>query len=97
MAIDFNTLTMGEIARIEKLGGVPVSTFASGNVPLGAPMAALALVLKNREDKAYTWNDAQSLTFPEVAAILGTDTDDTDTTADATALETREDAPALEE
>jgi len=71
MAIDYSTLTMGEIATIESLSGQSIGALEDQDSPKGLALAALAYVGKLREDKSFTWNDAQALTLTEVTELLG--------------------------
>lgn len=75
--IDINTLTLGEVAKIEELSGMPISAIGDDDKPKGLALAALAFVAKRREQLAagqkpsFTWNQAQDLTFDDAQAILG--------------------------
>ncbi len=89
--IDVNSLTMGEIALVEKLGGQSISAIADDAAPKGKTMAALALVIKRRNGHPeFTWNDAQNLTFTEVSELLGLEDEDA---ADDEAEDEAEDPP----
>lgn len=73
--IDISTLTLGEVAKIEDLSGLPISAIGDEDKPKGNALAALALVLKRRDgDPGFTWNQAQALTFDEVQTLMGTNT-----------------------
>ncbi|MGM7677572.1 hypothetical protein [Microbacterium sp. A94] len=89
MAIDYSTLTMGEIGQIESLSGQGIAVLENEQAPKGLALAALAFIVKRRENPRFTWNEAQSLTFAEVGDVLGLDTsDDTETeTTDADPFE----------
>ena len=75
MAIDYSTLNMGEIALIESLSNAPFAVLAEEDKPKGLALAALAFVIKKRENSEFTWNDAQALTLAEVTALIGSDED----------------------
>lgn len=77
MALDINTLKLGEIAVIEDLTKGPFEdAFAEGK-PKGNALAALGMVAKRREQLAegklpdFSWNDAQDLTMDQVQELLG--------------------------
>lgn len=79
---DINRLTLGEVAKIEELSGMPISEIGNDDKPKGLALAALAFVAKRRQDPKFSWNDAQSLTFDEANEILGLDaTDEQEETA----------------
>lgn len=88
--IDINKLTLGEVAKIEELSGQPISAIGDEDKPKGLALAALAFVAKRREDSAFTWNAAQSLTFDEANTILGFGQDQDEEGSDAPL----DDAPA---
>lgn len=75
--IDISTLTLGEVAKIEDLAGLPISAIADDDKPKGLALAALAYVVKRRTGTPdFTWNQAQALTFSEVNDLLGLDEDE---------------------
>lgn len=82
MALDISKLTMGEVAKIEQLSGQAISAIGDEGSPKGLSMAALAYVVKRREDPKYTWNAAQDLTFSEAQDILGLDGGDEEEASD---------------
>ena len=69
--LDVNKLTLGEVAKIEELSGMPITEIGDDDKPKGLALAALAFVAKRRQDPKYSWNDAQSLNFDEANEILG--------------------------
>lgn len=69
--IDINKLTLGEVAKIEELSGMPISAIGDEDRPKGLAMAALAFIAKRREDPSFSWNAAQNLGLEEANAILG--------------------------
>lgn len=73
--IDFNSLTVGEAAKVEELSGQSLDSLAETNTPKVLSMAALAYVWKRRSDKTFSWNDALGLTMTEMRQILGMDDD----------------------
>lgn len=80
--IDLNTLTLGEIDRIETLGGCSIDMISTDTQPKGKPLAALAFVVKRRNELAagdkprFTFNDAMALTMVEANTLIGLDQDD---------------------
>jgi hypothetical protein len=87
-------LTLGEIATVEKLVGVPASEW--GDAPSqGKLLAALAFVYTRREDPEYTWNQALDLTQEDALAVLtrwGHDLGDTEAAEDGEAPDPTEPA-----
>ncbi len=76
-AID--SLTLGEIAKVEELSGQSVNGLADDNAPKGKMLAAMAFVVKRRSDREFTWNDAMGLTMEQANAIIAPE-DDADAT-----------------
>ena len=70
MALSINTLTLGEVAIVEDLSGLPFAAIADNDKPKGKALAALAFVAKRREDPTFTWNDAQALTMADFGALI---------------------------
>lgn len=66
---DFNSLTMREIDELERLSGQGLSALNDDDKPKGKVLAAIAYTFRLREDKTYTWNQAQDLTLKEITAI----------------------------
>lgn len=86
MALDIQRLTLGEVAKIEELSGQSITSIGDDIQPKGNALAAMAFVAKRREDKKFSWNDAQSLTFEEANAILGLTEDDSSEEHEADAV-----------
>lgn len=76
--IDISTLTVAEVAKIEELSGQPITAFEDENRPKALPMAALAFVIKRREDSTFTWNKALELPFSDLSVIIGLGEDEED-------------------
>lgn len=68
--MDIKNLTMGEISKIEELSGLPLSALSDDDKPKGKLMAALAMVIKRREDSKFTLEMANKLTMAEINALL---------------------------
>lgn len=71
--MDIKTLTMGEIAKIEDLSGLPISALGDEDAPKGKLMAALALVIKRRTDSKFTLEMANQMTMEEITSLMGVD------------------------
>ncbi|GAA3022199.1 hypothetical protein [Microbacterium dextranolyticum] len=72
MAIDSASLTLGEIATVEKLGGYSLASLDDSSAPKGNMLAALALVYRRRQGHPeFSWNEATALTITEAYEILG--------------------------
>lgn len=78
--MDVNSLTLGEVAKVEDLAGMSISAISDAEKPKGRALAALAFVFQRRADPTFTWNQAQDLTLEQANTILGI-TDDDDATA----------------
>lgn len=68
--MDIQTLTLGEVAKIEEISGLPLSAMADEDKPKGKQMAAIAFVVMRRGNPAFTMKEAESMTFAEVTALL---------------------------
>lgn len=85
--IDIDKLTIGEIAKVEELSGQSISVLGDDSTPKGKLMAALLFVNKRREvGPSYTWAQAMDTPFPEVAAYLGLNEDESDEVSDDVAV-----------
>lgn len=71
--MDIKNLTMGEIAKVEELSGQPLAALADDDKPKGKLMAALAFVIKRREDPKFTLESANNMTMAEITALLEDD------------------------
>jgi hypothetical protein len=69
--MDIQTLTLGEVSKIEEISGLPLSAMADEDKPKGKQMAAIAFVIMKRKDSTYTMKQAEELTFAEVTELLG--------------------------
>lgn len=68
--MDISKLTLGEIATIEQLSGKAFAELADEEAPKGAILAALAYVIKKRDDKSYTIDDAKKLTMEDINELM---------------------------
>jgi hypothetical protein len=73
--MDIKNLTMGEISKVEELSGLPIGALAEDDKPKGKLMAALAFVIKRREDPKFTLEAANNMTMEEITALLMGDDD----------------------
>lgn len=72
MALDTDSLTLGEIAYIEKLGGYSLASLSDDAAPKGNMLAALTVVVARRNGQpAFKWNDALALTVEAAYEIIG--------------------------
>jgi hypothetical protein len=74
--MDIQKLTIGEVAKVEELSGLPISALADENKPKGKLLVALVYVIKRREDESFRPHDAEKLTMEEVNDILGLSVDE---------------------
>lgn len=99
MALNTDSLTLGEIAHVEKLGGYSLASLQDDAAPKGNMLAALAMVFARRNGQpGFTWNQATALTVDQAYEILGVtiEDDEPETTEDAAEIETTEDAAEIE-
>ena len=66
-------LTVGDIAIVEDLSGQGMAALGDESAPKGKLMAALAYVIKRKQDKGFTFADALDMTMTEVQEVLGLD------------------------
>jgi len=77
--IDYSTLTLGEIAKIEELSGLSFKQIEEIETPMGLLLAALVFVVKRRTGHpGVTWNEACAVTLEEANEILGLNAEDDD-------------------
>lgn len=70
--LDFNKLTLGEVAMIEDLARQSISEIGDETTPKGRALSALAMVAKRRAGfPDFTFNAAQALTLEEANEIIG--------------------------
>jgi hypothetical protein len=78
MALNINTLTLGEVAKVEELSGLSFSAIADDQKPKGLALAALAFVAKRRSEPKFTWNEAQQLTMADLSDLISMGDEPTD-------------------
>lgn len=69
-------LTMREIAKVESLSGLPITAAGDEDAPKGKLFAALVYVIKSREDKEFTFDDALDMPMDEIGTVLGLEADE---------------------
>lgn len=73
--MDFDDITLGEIAEIEDYAQLPFSDIAEEKVGVMKLRIALAWVIKRRTEPAFTIADAEKLTPTDLNALFeGDDT-----------------------
>lgn len=78
MSFDINTLTLGEVSKVEEISGLPMGALTDDSKPKGRLMTAIAFVIKRREIREFTFKDAEQLTIGEVEELIGLDDEDDD-------------------
>ena len=64
-------LTVGEIAVVEKLSGQGIFMMDDPTAPKGEMLAALAYVVKKRENPEFKHDEARKMTIEEIMEIIG--------------------------
>lgn len=73
--MDFEDITLGEIAEIEDYAQMPFADIANEGVGVIKLRIALAWIIKRREDPAFTIADAEKLTAKDFADLFGNEDD----------------------
>lgn len=73
---DVNSLTLGEVDQIETLSGFAIDLLKDKNTPKGKLLAAIAFVIKHRQNPKFTFPMALTLPMSEVLDLIGDDEDD---------------------
>lgn len=71
IASKIQSLTLGEVAKVEALSGQSVRQFQSDQAPMGKSLAALAFVFRRREQPDFTFDQALELTLDQAMQALG--------------------------
>lgn len=70
--MDFDDITLGEIEEIEDYANLPIQMIGDmDTVGTHKLRVALAWIVKRRENKDYTIDDAKKMTANELFAIMG--------------------------
>jgi hypothetical protein len=68
--MDINSLTLGELAKIEELGGASMSTLQDETKPKAKMLAALAFVIKRRENPKITMIEIENTPIKELEDLF---------------------------
>ena len=80
-----DTLTVGEVARAEKLADQSIASLQDPDKPKAMIVAALSYVLKRREDKNLNWAEhSETATLAECMETLGLNEDEDEAESDGT-------------
>lgn len=71
--MDFDDITLGEIAEIEDYAGLPFSDIGEEKVGVIKLRIGLAWIMKRRTDPSFTIKDAEKLTTTDMANLFGDD------------------------
>lgn len=71
--MDFNDITLGEIAEIENYAELPFSDIGEDRIGVIKLRIAFAWIVKRRDNPAFTIADAEKLTPGEFAELFGAD------------------------
>lgn len=74
--MDFEDITLGEIAEIEDYAKLPFSQIAEEGVGVIKLRIALAWVIKRRNNKDFTISDAEKLSAKDFAELFGDEGDE---------------------
>ena len=68
--MDFDDITLGEIAEIEDYANLPFSDIGEEKVGVIKLRIGLAWIMKRRTNPSFTIKDAEKLTATEMAALF---------------------------
>lgn len=74
--LDLSRLTLGEVAKLEDLSGMPMARIGDEDAPQGKLLAAMVFVSERRNGNAISWPECLNIEVPEAMAMLGMDADD---------------------
>lgn len=69
--MDIKKLTLGELAKVEELGGASISSLQDESKPKLKMLIALAYVIKKRENPKLTLIEVESMPMEELDGLLG--------------------------
>jgi hypothetical protein len=69
--MDIKKLTLGELAKVEELGGASISSLQDESKPKLKMLIALAYVIKKRENPKITLIEVESMPMDELDALIG--------------------------
>lgn len=73
--MDFDDITLGEIAEIEDYANLPFSEIGEEKVGVIKLRIGLAWIIKRRTNPQFTIKDAEKLTATDMAALFESDDD----------------------
>ena len=76
--IEWGSLTLGEVDKLETLAGQPVTALTDENAPKGRLLAAMVFVASRRYAEPKTWDECLAMTPDEATAYTGMDQADED-------------------
>lgn len=65
------TLTIGELRKVEEVSGLPMTKFDDPDSPKAGFMIGIAYVLKRREDPKVKLSDIENMTGDEINDLIG--------------------------
>ena len=68
--IDINSLTLGEIERVEQRARQGIGTLQDSTAPKATLMRALVFELMRRDNPAVTWDETGKLTMQQLTDYL---------------------------
>lgn len=71
--MNVQTLTMGELAKVEEISGVSINQMGDPETPKARMMIAIAFLTKKREDPSVKLSDIEALTLTDLQALIGDD------------------------
>lgn len=74
--MDFEDITLGEIAEIEDYAKLPFSQIGEDGIGVIKLRIALAWIMKRRQNPQFTIADAEKLTANDFAELFGGDEDE---------------------
>lgn len=91
--LDLENLTLGEVATIEDLSGLPLAAFADDNKPKGKAIAALVFVQSRRLAEPKDFPTCLAMNVTEATAYVGLDDDEETDAGDTTPAQVEEYRP----
>ena len=73
--MDIKDLTLGEVAKIEELSGLPIAAIAEDDKPKGKLLAAVGFVIMRRTDPKFTLEQANKFTITEIQELMTSNED----------------------
>jgi len=70
---DINSLTAGEVAQIEEKAKQSFTSISDDNAPKGRLFAAIAFVVRKRDNDKVTFNECLDMPLGDIMALIGLD------------------------